>query len=162
MKKFSIISVFVIAALIAGCASSGGASAGTGGTPQGEPTVVLVKLDTSFIKDGKPLDKDDIAMGRGWIVGEQFQQIMNAKPGSFIRLTVTGTKNLNWDTIGAVGIKKVEDQGMRIDFKPKGGGTYTVDIPIDDLKKKLKREKEAIGVNIWGEHVIDKIEIYLY
>ena len=162
MKKISIVTtLIVIAALVMGCASTDGGSAG-GGAPQGEPTVVLVKLDTSFIKDGKPLDKDDIAMGRGWIVGDQFQQVMNAKPGSYIRLTVTGTKNLNWDTIGAVGIKKVEDQGMRIDFKPKGGGTYIVDIPISDLKKKLKREKEAIGVNIWGEHVIDKIELYLY
>jgi hypothetical protein len=160
MKKFTVIAVLVIAALLAGCASSGGGKEDA--APKGEPTVVLVKLDTSFIKDGKPLDEADIAMGRGWIVGEQFQQVMSAKAGSFIRLTITGTKNLDWGSIGAVGIKKVEDQDARIDFKPKSGGTYTVDIPIKTLQGKLKREKEAIGVNIWGDHVIDKVELYLY
>jgi len=160
MKKFTLIAaLFVITALVMGCASSGGAKTEA---PQGEPKVVLVKLDTSFIKDGKPLDANDIAIGRGWIVGDQFQMVMSAKPGSFIRLTVSGTKNLDWDTIGAVGIKKVENQVKRVDFKPKGGGTYNVDIAIADLLKKIKGEKEAIGVNVWGDHVINKIELYLY
>jgi len=149
MKKITLIATLLLIAFVA-----------AGVYADGE-TVVLVKLDTSFKKDGKFLDAADIAMGRGWIVGEQFQMVKNAKPGSFIRLTITGTKNLDWNTIGAVGIKKVEDQGKRIDFKPKGGGTYTVDIPIADLMKKIKNEKEAIGVNIWGDHVIDKIELYL-
>jgi hypothetical protein len=157
MKKITLITALLIAALVMGCASSGG----SGNAPQGDPTVVLVKLDTSFIKDGKPLDATDIALGRGWIVGEQFQQVINAKPGSFIRLTVTGTANLNWMTIGAVGIKKMEDEVNRVDFRPKGG-TYTVDIAVADLLKKIKNEKEAIGVNVWGEHVIDKVELYLY
>jgi len=159
MKKITLVSALVIAALVTGCASSGGGSAEA---PQGEPTVVLVKLDTSFIKDGKPLDANDIALGRGWIVGDQFQQVMNAKAGSFIRLTVSGTKNLDWNSIGAVGVKKVEDQVKRVEFRPKGGGTYTVDIPIDTLLKKVKGEKEAIGVNVWGDHTINKIELYLY
>jgi len=160
MKKFTFIALLVIAALAVGCATSeGGAAAGP---PTGDPTVVLVKLDTSFIKDGKPLNAEDIALGRGWIVGDQFKQIMNAKPGSYIRLTVSGTKNLNWDSIGAVGVKKVENQTKRIEFRPKSGGTYTVDIPIDQLLKKIKGEKEAIGVNVWGDHQIDKVELYLY
>lgn len=161
MKKFTLIIALLITALVIGCASSGGGTQ-TEEAPQGEPTVVLVKLDTSFIKDGKPLDKDDIAMGRGWIVGEQFQSVINAKPGSFIRLTVTGTRNLDWNTIGAVGIKKVENQDKRVDFRPRSGGTYIVDIPVSDLLKKIKGEKEAIGVNIWGDHVINKVELYLY
>jgi len=161
MRKFTLIAVLVIAAFVMGCASSGDASGGAA-APQGEPTVVLVSLDTSFKKDGKFLDKDDIAMGRGWIVGDQFQKVISAKASSFIRLTISGTRNLDWNTIGAVGIKKVEDEAKRVDFKPKGGGTYTVDIPIADLLKKIKGEKEAIGVNIWGEHVINKIELYLY
>jgi len=159
MKKFTLIAALIIAALVMGCASSGGAKEEA---PQGDPTVVLVKLDTSFIKDGKPLDASDIAMGRGWIVGDQFQMVINAKAGSYIRLTVSGTKNLDWGTIGAVGIKKVENQDKRVDFRPKGGGTYIVDIPIADLLKRIKGEKEAIGVNVWGDHVIDKVELYLY
>jgi hypothetical protein len=157
MKKFTLIAALVIAALVMGCLSSGGAVE----APQGDPTIVLVNLDTSFNKDGKALDANDIKMGRGWIVGEDFQQAINAKPGSFIRLTVTGTANLNWNTIGAVGIKKMEDETKRIDFRPQGG-TYNVDILISDLLKRIKGEKEAIGVNIWGEHVIDKVELYLY
>jgi len=161
MKKFTIITSLIITAFVMSCASSGGAAAKEE-APLGEPKIVLVKLDTSFTKDGKPLDEKDIAMGRGWIVGDQFKMVMNAKAGSFIRLTVSGTKNLNWDTIGAVGIKKVENEVQRVNFRPKGGGTYTVDILISDLLKKIKNEKEAIGVNIWGEHVIDKIELYLY
>jgi len=162
MKKFTVIAVLLIAAL-AGCASEGGGSGGgKAEAPTGEPTVVLVKLDTSFIKDGKPLDAEDIRVGRGWIVGDQFKQVMSAKPGSYIHLTVSGTKNLNWDSIGAVGIKKVENQSKRIEFRPKSGGTYNVDIPIDQLLKKIKGEKEAIGVNVWGDHTIDKIELYLY
>jgi hypothetical protein len=160
MKKFTVIAVLAVAALVMSCASSGGG--GGDAAPKGDPTIVLVKLDTSFIKDGKPLDAADIAMGRGWIVGEQFQQVLSAKPGSYIRLTISGTKNLDWNSIGAVGVKKVEDEAKRIEFKPKGGGTYNIDIPIDSLLKKIKGEKEAIGVNIWGDHTINKIELYLY
>jgi hypothetical protein len=159
MKKLTSIVVLVIAALVLGCASSGGAKEAG---PQGDPTVVLVKLDTSFTKDGKLLDANDIALGRGWIVGDQFNMVVNAKAGSFIRLTVSGTKNLDWNSIGAVGVKKVEDQVKRIEFRPKGGGTYTVDIPIENLLKKIKGEKEAIGINVWGDHTINKIELYLY
>ena len=159
MKKLTSIVVLVIAALVLGCASSGGAKEAA---PQGDPTVVLVKLDTSFTKDGKPLNATDIALGRGWIIGDQFQMVMSAKAGSFIRLTVTGTKNLDWNSIGAVGVKKVEDQVKRVEFRPKGGGTYIVDIPIETLLKKIKGEKEAIGINVWGDHTINKIELYLY
>jgi len=159
MKKFTLIAALVITALVMGCASSGGAKVEAS---LGEPTVVLVKLDTSFIKDGRPLDETDIALGRGWILGDQFQKVMNAKPGSFIRLTVTGTKNLNWATIGAVGIKRMESQTRRVDFGPKGGGTYIVDIVIEELLKKIKGESEAIGVNVWGDHMIEKVELYLY
>jgi hypothetical protein len=160
MKKFTLIAALIlITALVMSCASSGG---GKSEEPLGEPTVVLAELDTSFIKDGKPLDANDIALGRGWIVGEQFKMVMNAKFGSFIRLTVSGTKNLDWGTIGAVGIKKMESQTRRVDFGPRGGGTYTIDINIDQLLKKIKGEEEAIGVNIWGDHMIDKVELYLY
>jgi len=160
MKKLTFLVVLAIAALAMGCASSGGGQGAA--APQGDPTVVLVKLDTSFIKDGKPLDANDIALGRGWIVGDQFNMVINAKAGSFIRLTVSGTKNLDWNSIGAVGVKKVEDQVKRVEFKPRGGGTYTVDIPVETLLKKIKGEKEAIGINVWGDHVINKIELYLY
>ncbi|MDR0302860.1 MAG: hypothetical protein LBI04_11195 [Treponema sp.] len=161
MKKFTLIAALLVAtALVMSCASSGGAQKAE--MPLGDANVVLVTLDTSFIKDGKPLNAEDIALGRGWIVGEQFEMVQSANPGSFIRLTVSGTKNLDWGSIGAVGIKKVEDQVKRIDFQPKGGGTYIVDIPIADLLKKIKGEKEAIGVNVWGDHKIDKVELYLY
>lgn len=156
MKRNTLIIALIIVALVAG-----NVFAAPKAPPAGDPTVVLVNLDTSFMKDGKLLDDKDIAMGRGWIVGDQFKQVMDAKAGSYIRLTVTGTANLNWNSIGAVGIKKVENDAKRIEFKPKSGGTYTVDIPIDALRKKIKGEKEAIGINIWGDHVINKVELYL-
>jgi len=152
MKKIALIIALVMFALV------------TGGLFAQEENVVLVKLDTSFKKDGKPLDATDIAVGRGWIVGDQFTKVMSAKPGSFIRLSVYGTKNLNWDSVGAVGVKKVENQTKRIEFRPKKSddGNYTIDIPIDALLKKIKGEKEAIGINVWGDHEIKKVELYLY
>jgi len=136
----------------------------TTNTPaKGDPTIVLVKLDTgSIYNDGKPMSDKDKATGKGWIVGDQFKMVMNAKEGSFIRLTISGIGNLSWEAIGAVGVKKLGNEVKRINFKPKGGGTYTVDIDIAALLKKIKGEEEAIGVNIWGEHVINKVELYLY
>jgi len=154
MKKYVFIIALVIIALAAVNANAE--------PPKGDPTIVLVKLDTSFNYNGKPMTEKDIAMGRGWIVGDDLKKVMDAKVGSFIRLTVSGTANLNWQTIGAVGVKRVDNEAKRINFAPKKGGTYTVDIDIDLLRKKIKGENEAIGVNIWGDHVINKVELYLY
>jgi hypothetical protein len=154
MKKYVFIIALVIIALAAVNANAA--------PPAGDPTIVLVKLDTSFPYNGKPMTEKDIAFGRGWIVGEDFKKVMNAKEGSFIRLTVSGTANLNWQTIGAVGVKKVDVESKRINFKPKAGGTYIVDIDIKQLLVRIKGETEAIGVNVWGDHTINKVELYLY
>lgn len=158
MKKIKLMAfLIVIAALVFSCASSGGAK----DKPLGDAKIVPVTLDTSFIKDGQPLNAEDISLGRGWIVGEQFDMVMNAKPGSVIRLTVSGTDNLDWDSVGAVGIKNVSDQVKRITFRPKSG-TYNVDINIEQLIKVMKGEKEAIGINVWGNHKVTKVELVLY
>jgi TolB-like protein len=130
---------------------------------KGDPMIVLVKLDNNpLFNNGKPLTDKDIAMGRGWIVGDQFKMVMDAKEGSFIRLTCGGTGNLHWETIGAVGVKNLGNEQKRINFRAKNGGIYTVDIDIIRLLAKIKGENEAIGVNIWGGHVINKVELYLY
>jgi len=129
----------------------------------GGQKIILVKLENNpLYNDGKPLTDKDIEMGKGWIVGDQFKMVMDAKPGSFIRLTCSGTANLNWDTIGAVGVKSMKNEQKRINFKAKKGGTYIIDIDIAKLLAKIKGENEAISVNIWGGHVINKVELYLY
>jgi len=153
MKKFTLIIVLVILALV---------TVNVNAQSAGNPKIVVVKLDTSFPYNNKPMTDADIKMGRGWIAGDYFKMVMDAKEGSFIRLTCSGTGNLDWKNIGAVGVKKVDNELKRIDFRAQKGGTYNVDIDIAKLLTRIKGENEAIGVNIWGGHVIDKVELYLY
>lgn len=155
MKKILLITALVvITALVIGCASKEAPASS-------EPTVTEVKLSPVNPAKGEELPDNEKAEGKGWIIGDDFQKVMNAKAGSKIRLTVTGTENLNWDTIGAVGINDMGHQTKRVDFRPKSGGTYTVDIDIAQLLTRIKGEDKGIGVNIWGNHKVVKVELVL-
>ena len=165
MKKYA----WIVALLAALSLAIFGIGCGGGGDGGGDDEIVYDTFDliispttgddTDEIEDMKAADT---AAGKGWIIGEEFAKVKGAKAGSLIRLTVTGTANLNWDSIGAVGFQnmKLDKADERVDFKPKSGGTYTVDVKVSDVFKCKDADKAyAISVNIWGDHKIDKVQL---
>ena len=96
-------------------------------------------------------------MGKGFIIGNDFTKIKNAKYGSVIEITLSGTANLDWGSIGAFGIQSMEGN-PRVEFKPAVGGTYTVVIPVEDVfRLDGCAASTFFNVNVWGDHVIDKV-----
>lgn len=163
LKKFSLIMLalaLVFGLGLMGCGSSGGDN---GGGIEYDWEDLTVSPNTGNAEDGiKDMKEADIAMGKGFIIGDDFAKVKAAKAGSILRLTVTGTANLNWDSIGGVSINDMEEEKERVDFKPKSGGTYTQDIKVSDIFKlnyKGEGEPYFISVNIWGSHKIDKVEL---
>ena len=160
MKKYSwILALLVALAMVfVGCGN------GNGDDPDEiEYDVTLINVTQTDINDDiDDVPEDERASGKGFIIGEDFDLIKEAPPGSFLRLTVTGSTNLDWDSIGAVGINDMAgSSGNRVDFAAKSGGTYTIDVPVANIFALVGgATAEVIHVNIWGGHVIDKVELY--
>ena len=104
----------------------------------------------------------DIEEGKGFISGETFAMVKAAPAGSFIRVHLSGTANLNWDSIGAVGVGDPENsEGKRCDFKPKAGGTYYNDVTVSSVfALPGGATAEVIFVIVWGDHKITKVELH--
>jgi len=129
---------------------------------EGEDDVVTELTVTQSGVDGmEDIPEDERASGKGYIVGEDFNKVKAAAEGSYIQLTITGTENLDWGSIGAVGINGMEDsEGNRCDFAPKSGGTYTIKVMTADIFKLTGADTASvIHINIWGNHKIDKVEL---
>jgi len=105
------------------------------------------------------LNAGDIAEGKGWIAGDDFTSVKDAPAGSILRVQITGSTNLDWTEIGAIGIGSFENSGNRLGFAPRRG-TYFIQVLTRDIFA-LNGGATAtnIGVNIWGGHVIDKVEL---
>jgi len=158
MKKYSWIVALVIALSMVFMACPPGGPDGV------EYDVTEITLTTySGVEGIDAMDSpEDIALGKGFITGEFFTQLRNAPPGSFIRVYLEGTENLNWNTIGAVGIGDPENsEGNRCDFAPKGGVTYYNDVQVSSVFALTGgANAEVVFVIVWGEHKITKVELY--
>jgi len=167
MKKYAWIVALLAALSLAifgiGCGGGGG-NDDTGGSDEDNYNITdLTVSPTTGKEDGiDDMKAADTALGKGWIIGEDFAKVKAAPAGSFIRLTVSGTVNLNWDSIGAVGIGDMAGQSdNRLDFKPKAGGTYSVDTPTANIFALDGGDTAyAINLNIWGDHKIDKARLF--
>jgi len=167
MKKYAWIVALLAALSLAifgiGCGGGGG-NDDTGESDEDNYNITELTISPTTGKDDgiDDMKAGDTAMGKGWIIGEEFAKVKAAPAGSFIRLTVSGTANLNWDSIGAVGIGDMAgSDGNRLDFKPKAGGTYTVDTPTANIFALDGGETAyAIHLNVWGDHKIDKARLF--
>jgi len=105
--------------------------------------------------------EDERDTGKGYIVGRQFEQIKNAKLGSRIEVAMSGTTNLDWATIGAVGIGNLSGS-PEVQFPPQNG-TYTATVPVESLYRLNGFANATVAfVNSWGGHTIgDKIRLLI-
>jgi len=169
MKKLWLVLLAVVLAfgLVIGC---GGPCEVCGDKPCSCPgltdddydiTVIVVK-QTDIPGDIQDVPTGERASGKGFIFGADFDMIKAAPPGSFLRVSLSGTDNLNWDTIGAVGINDMTgSEGNRCDFAPKAGGNYFNDVNVANIfALNGGATATIIHVNVWGGHTITKVELF--
>jgi hypothetical protein len=125
--------------------------------------VTLITVSQTDIPGGlNDVPADERDSGKGFIFGDDFDKIKAAEAGSRLFITVSGTINLNWDSIGAVGIGAMEgNENNRIDFKPdSAGGLYAINISASDVfALDGGAEATVIHVNVWGGHVIRRVQL---
>jgi len=166
MKKYAWIVALLAALSLAifgiGC---GGGSGGNDDTGEDDYNITDLTVSPSTGNADDEFDDmkaADTALGKGWIIGDEFAKVKAAPAGSFIRLTVSGTANLNYSTIGAIALTDMgAPESNRCNFGPKSGGTYKVDTPTANIfALEGAEEAYAISINIWGDHKVDKVQLY--
>jgi len=168
MKKFSFIIALLAALSLVFIACPPG---GPSGPDEDDYNITLIPVvqtgipGLDDIPDTIPNAEHTItekAMGKGFIFGDNFNFIKSAAPGSFLRVSVTGTANMNWDSHGAVGFGDMAGaDARRIEFKAKSAGAYFIDFPIVQLFALSGGSTATIiHVNVWGDHVVTKVELW--
>ena len=106
--------------------------------------------------DVKAADK---TAGAGYITGAAFNAIKAVPPGSYILLTMRGTENLDWGSVGGVHLMETEKSLNSIPISPQRGGTYQVKIRAAELfEAQGAGTSNRIYVGAWGNHTIQKVE----